>query len=114
MRLKREYPHWGAPKIRERLRRRFPDLLRCPAISTVHAVLDRRGLVERRRRRRYQAHGTPLSRPVQPNELWCADFKGEFKLGNGFQPGAHQLGPRLDGHGRESHNRSSGIFEGSP
>ena len=52
VRLKREYPHWGAPKIRERLRRRFPDLLRCPAISTVHAVLDRRGLVKRRRRRR--------------------------------------------------------------
>ena len=80
VRLKREYPHWGAPKIRERLRRRFPDLLRCPAISTVHAVLDRRGLVERRRRRRYKAQGTPLSRPVQPNELWCADFKGEFQL----------------------------------
>jgi putative transposase len=80
VRLKREYPHWGAPKIRERLRRRFPDLLRCPASSTVHAVLDRRGLVERRRRRRYRATGTPLSRPLQPNELWCADFKGEFQL----------------------------------
>ncbi len=80
VRLKREYPHWGAPKIRERLRRRCPDLLRCPAISTVHAVLDRRGLVERRRRRRYRATGTPLSRPVQPNALWCADFKGEFQL----------------------------------
>lgn len=80
VRLKREYPHWGAPKIRERLRRRFPDLLRCPAISTVHAVLDRRGLVERRRRRRHRATGTPLSRPRQPNALWCADFKGEFQL----------------------------------
>jgi putative transposase len=80
VRLKREYPHWGAPKIRERLRRRHPDLLRCPAISTVHAVLDRHGLVERRTRRRYKAKGTPLSRPPQPNELWCADFKGEFQL----------------------------------
>src|SRR5215203_935570 len=77
--LKREYPSWGAPKIRERLRRKYPDL-RCPAISTVHAVLDRYGLVERRRRRRYKAKGTALSRPVQPNELWCADFKGEFQL----------------------------------
>lgn len=79
VRLKREYPSWGAPKIRERLRRRYPDL-RCPAISTVHAVLDRHGLVERRTRRRYQARGTALSRPLQPNELWCADFKGEFML----------------------------------
>jgi putative transposase len=79
VRLKREYPNWGAPKIRERLRRKYPDL-RCPAISTVHAVLDRHGLVERRLRRRYKAKGTALSRPVQPNELWCADFKGEFML----------------------------------
>ncbi len=79
MRLKREYPSWGAPKIRERLRRKYPDL-RCPAISTVHAVLDRHGLVERRVRRRYKARGTALSRPLQPNELWCADFKGEFML----------------------------------
>lgn len=79
VRLKREYPSWGAPKIRERLRRKYPDL-RCPAISTVHAVLDRHGLVERRVRRRYTARGTALSRPLQPNELWCADFKGEFML----------------------------------
>lgn len=79
VRLKREYPAWGAPKIRERLRRKYPDL-RCPAISTVHAVLDRHGLVERRVRRRYKARGTALSRPLQPNELWCADFKGEFML----------------------------------
>ena len=79
VRLKREYPTWGAPKIRERLRRKYPDL-RCPASSTVHAVLDRHGLVERRLRRRYKAKGTALSRPGQPNELWCADFKGEFQL----------------------------------
>ena len=34
--LKREYPAWGAPKIQERLRKRWPEL-HCPAISTVHA-----------------------------------------------------------------------------
>ena len=44
VRLKKDYPTWGAPKIRERLRRRCPDV-QCPAISTVHAVLDRHGLV---------------------------------------------------------------------
>jgi len=77
--LKREYPHWGAPKIRERLRKRYPDL-HCPAISTVHAVLDRHGLVKRRRRRRHKATGTALSRARRPNELWCADYKGEFML----------------------------------
>ena len=77
--LKKEYPHWGAPKIRERLRRVYPDV-HCPAISTVHAVLDRNGLVKRRKRRRYKAQGTALSRATAPNELWCADYKGEFML----------------------------------
>jgi putative transposase len=81
IRLKREYPGWGAPKIREKLRRQStaPHL---PAISTVHAVLDRHGLVRHRRRRRPGAIGTALSRPVEPNALWCADYKGEFMLGD--------------------------------
>jgi len=35
------------------------------------------------RRPRHRAHGTPLSPGIAPNDLWCADFKGEFKLGNG-------------------------------
>jgi len=77
--LKREFPSWGAPKIRERLRRRWPGT-HCPAISTVHAVLDRHGLVTRRRHRRARAAGTPLTAPGGPNALWCADYKGEFML----------------------------------
>ena len=77
--LKREKPSWGAMKIRDRLRRRYPEV-RTPAISTVHAVLDRHGLVSRRRRRGYRAQGTELSKPTQPNDLWCADYKGEFML----------------------------------
>jgi putative transposase len=54
-----------------------------PAISTVHAVLDRYGLVRRGRSRSnsfYKAEGTLLSRPTSPNALWCADYKGEFML----------------------------------
>jgi putative transposase len=77
--LKRRYPTWGAPKIREKLRPQCAPL-RCPAISTVHAVLDRHGLVRRRRRRRPSRTGTALSRVTAPNALWCADFKGEFLL----------------------------------
>ena len=66
VRLKREYPGWGAPKIREKLPHQFtgPHL---PAISTVHAVLDRHGLVH------LAACGghAPLgpSSPVQPNRM---------------------------------------------
>ena len=77
--LKRERPSWGAPKIREKLRRSLDDI-RLPAISTVHAVLDRHGLVSRGRKRRHKAQGTTLSTPLHPNDLWCADYKGEFML----------------------------------
>ena len=79
LRLKQEYPSWGAPKILEKLKRKHPDL-KLPAISTVHAVLDRHGLVNERRQRRYKAEGTRLSKPTRPNELWCADYKGQFML----------------------------------
>jgi putative transposase len=78
--LRQEHPSWGAPKIREKLRRQHSQIT-LPAISTVHAVLDRHGLVSRgRRRSHYRAQGTPLSAPTQPNDLWCADYKGEFML----------------------------------
>ena len=81
--LKRDKPHWGARKIRELLVRRLAGDLRVPAKSTIHAVLDRHGLVKPIGRPRHRATGTPLSTGAAPNELWCADFKGEFKLGNG-------------------------------
>lgn len=78
--IKKDYPGWGAPKIRERLRRLYPDV-HTPAISTVHAVLDRNGLVQRApKRRRNKAVGTELHHVKQPNQLWCADYKGEFML----------------------------------
>ena len=80
--LKIEKPHWGAPKIRELLRRRHPQV-NLPATSTVHAVLDRNGLVKKRRKRlRGRLEGTPLSFTKTPNGLWCADYKGEFMLGD--------------------------------
>src|SRR5918995_616488 len=83
VRLKREKPHWGARKIRELLVRRLDGDIRVPARSTVHAVLDRHGLIKRGGGPRFRARGTPLSQGAAPNDLWCADFKGEFKLGNG-------------------------------
>src|SRR6202790_5216538 len=80
--LKQEKPYWGARKIRERLLRRFSCEIKVPARSTIHAVLDRHGLVRRRGPKRNRAHGTPLSLGQKPNELWCTDYKGEFLLGN--------------------------------
>jgi transposase InsO family protein len=84
VRCKREKPYWGARKIRELLVRRLDGDCRIPAQSTIHAVLHRHGLVKGlNQRRRRRATGTLLSAGAQPNDLWCADFKGEFQLGNG-------------------------------
>ncbi|MGL6075345.1 MAG: IS481 family transposase [Fimbriiglobus sp.] len=85
VRLKKEKPHWGARKIRELLVRRLAGDIRVPAKSTVHAVLDRHGLVSQARKRNQanKAVGTRLTAAPGPNDLWCADFKGEFKLGDG-------------------------------
>ena len=79
--IKREFPTWGAPKIREKLIKLYPSI-KPPASSTIHALLDCHGLVRRRKRRRHKAQGTPLSHARAPNALWCVDFKGHFRLGN--------------------------------
>lgn len=76
---KERRPLWGAPKIHSKLKS-LPD---CPAESTVSNVLKRHGLT-RRQRRRHRATGTtdPLQVAAAPNDVWCADFKGWFRLGN--------------------------------
>ena len=63
--VKREHASWGARKIRERLIRRFSGIP-IPAKSTIHAVLDRYGLVERSGRTRRRAQGTALSNRKAP------------------------------------------------
>ena len=83
VRCKADKPHWGARKIRELLVRRLAGDVRVPAKSTIHAVLHRHGLVKVPGRPRRRAQGTALSPGAAPNDLWCADFKGEFKLGDG-------------------------------
>jgi len=80
--FKQEHPTWGAPKIRDCLVRQCPTI-RTPAKSTVHAVLARNGLVKGRRgARRQRLQGTPLEAARTPNELWCTDYKGEFRMGD--------------------------------
>lgn len=80
--LRRERPTWGAAKIREILMRRNPGI-RLPARSTVHEILDRNGFIKHKKRpSRGPMHPTKLGDPQAPNDLWCADFKGQFRLGN--------------------------------
>ena len=77
---KRDRSHWGAHKIQERLVRRLDGDIRIPK-SAVDAGLHRHGLVKIPGRARRWAAGAPLSIVMALNDLRCARFKGEFKLG---------------------------------
>ncbi len=93
---KREKPYWGARKIRERLLRRLPHAIKVPAASTVHAVLDRHGLVQRMARPRTRAEGTPLSDGLRPNELWSGRLQGRVPARRQARPlSAHRDRPRF-------------------
>lgn len=82
VRLKREKPNWGAPKIRELILRRYSNI-KLPAISTIHCVLDRHNLVKRKKRRKkFTSIAGYLSVPQKANDLWCVDFKGQFRMRN--------------------------------
>ena len=79
---RQKHPTWGAAKIRDILAKKHPGM-RFPVRSTVHEILDRNGFIKsKHRQKRFKACPTGLSDPHQPNELWCADFKGQFKLQN--------------------------------
>src|SRR5213080_1399868 len=83
--LRERHPTWGARKLRDVLREEQPTVS-WPAPSTITTLLDRAGLLTRRRRslreRSAWAYGG-LTRATAPNEVWAADFKGEFRLRDG-------------------------------
>lgn len=73
---------WGPKKVLDYLRENGPELV-WPADSTAGEILKRVGLVKRRVRHH---HVSPYSEPFGdcqgPNQIWSADFKGDFALGN--------------------------------
>ena len=83
------HPTWGPKKLVAWLKARetCPDANRgWPAPSTVGDLLDRAGLVHRRKRRRQTAPWSqPFVQAEEPNDLWCIDFKGWFRLGDGVR-----------------------------
>lgn len=77
--LRKRYPRWGGKKIVAVLGEREPAWT-MPAISTANDILKRAGLVLARRRRRPVAHAGYHPQPVtEPNAVWSADFKGQFR-----------------------------------
>jgi putative transposase len=81
--LRRRHPSWGARKLLSILGKRQPSWS-LPHRSTVCDILSRHGMVAKKRQRRAIGHpGKPTSTILAPNDLWCADFKGQFKTGDG-------------------------------
>jgi putative transposase len=77
------HPTWGAGKLLATVQKKQPNLV-LPSRSTVCAILKRNGLTKARRRRPHLWHpGRPQSSFSAPNELWCADYKGQFRTYNG-------------------------------
>ena len=69
--------------------RRIHDLLMgaiadsvLPAVSTIDLILKRHGLIKKRRRVRRIREVHPIFEATRPNQIWSADFKGEFRMGN--------------------------------
>lgn len=83
--LREQHPTWGARKLRVELQRRDATTP-WPAASTMTTILKREGvLVTRRRSRRERSAWAThaLTPATAPNEVWAADFKGEFRLSAG-------------------------------
>jgi len=80
--LRKEKGTWGPKKLKARLERLYPGLI-MPAHSTIGEIIRRYGLpVHKRRRRRKGYYPTSLRESKGPNDIWCVDFKGQFRLGN--------------------------------
>ena len=81
--MRREHPHWGPAKLRARLERAAPEVP-WPVPSTMGEMLKRAGLtVPRRMRRKATPSASPLAHAAALNQVWCADFKGWFRCGDG-------------------------------
>ena len=100
--LRRRYPLYGAQMLRDWLIQHEPEV-RWPAASSIGELLKRSNLIGRTRRRQRDeeraALDTGRTRALEPNMVWTADFKGEFRLKGGCGPYCYPL-TALDLHSR--------------
>jgi transposase InsO family protein len=83
--MRRRHPHWGPTKLRARLQRESPEIV-WPAASTIGEMLKRAGLtVPRKFKRVTPASLSPLRHAAGANQVWCTDFKGWFRCGDGVR-----------------------------
>ena len=76
-----KHPRWGGEKIWKLLQKDVEEE-KIPSISTVNRIIKRNGLIIERKRRPRVKPVYPIFDPKSCNEVWSADFKGKFKMGN--------------------------------
>jgi putative transposase len=79
---RKAHPKWGPKKLLDLMQKRDPER-KLPAISTSALILKRNELIKPRRRYRRAHPGCPKSVAAGPNDIWAADYKGQFRLKNG-------------------------------
>jgi transposase InsO family protein len=81
--LRQAHMRWGPRKLKRILERDQPGR-GWPATSTMGEIVKRAGLVvARKKRHRTEPYTQPLAHALESNRVWCADFKGWFKAGDG-------------------------------
>jgi putative transposase len=81
--VRKRYTDFGPKKVAWHLERTRPDLV-LPSRTTIHNILQRHGLVRRRRPRVRRWHpGRPMTEALSPNAIWTMDFKGQFRTRDG-------------------------------
>src|ERR1017187_6032644 len=81
--LRRAHMRWGGRKLKAYLEWKQPEE-NWPAASTIGEMLQREGLVVgRKTRRKVPPYTQPFAAAQEPNQPWCADFKGWFRTGDG-------------------------------
>src|SRR5436190_1124598 len=80
---RRRHPRWGGKKLLALLQKRHPRW-HLPGRSTACDILSRHGMVPLKRQRRRIGHpGKPTSQILAPKDVWSADYKGQFRTGDG-------------------------------
>src|ERR1700682_511874 len=81
--MRAKHPSWGAPKIHAKLESEHGGK-KIPVESTIGEILKRNGLTVSRKRRRTSRGGSePLAHAGASNAVWCGDYKGWFRTGDG-------------------------------
>ncbi len=80
--VRKAHPHWGPRKLLAVVQRRH-RYWGLPSVATVARLLEKNHLIAPRRRYRRAHPGCPKYQAAVPNEIWAADYKGQFRLKDG-------------------------------